>query len=228
MTPDSVELCGGTHCHALGDIGLFKIVSEGGTAAGVRRIFAATGENALHHVRQLEHDMQRARTVAKAHGTDLAGKIEKLLAYEKDLERRIKQLEKQLLEGGGGEGVDQRVAEARTIGDVKVLHVDAGQGTQAATLREIGEKIRDKLGPRAVVLAGSISDKGDKALLALMVSKEATDKLDAKKLIRQIASHIGGSGGGRADMAQAGGTRVEGYRDAMNAVYEAVQTSLEP
>jgi alanyl-tRNA synthetase len=111
---------------------------------------------------------------------------------------------------------------------VKVLHVDAGQGTQAATLREIGEKIRDKLGPRAVVLAGSISDKGDKALLALMVSKEATDKLDAKKLIRQIASHIGGSGGGRADMAQAGGTRVEGYRDAMNAVYEAVQTSLEP
>jgi alanyl-tRNA synthetase len=226
MTADSVELCGGTHCRALGDIGVFKIVSEGGTAAGVRRIFAATGENALRYLRQLEHDLDRARRAAKAQGSDLAAKIEKIVAHERELERRVKQLEKQLVEGGAEGTVEDRLAAAQTIGGVKVLHVDAGKGTQAATLREIGEKLRDKLGPSSVVLTGSINEKGDKASLALMVSKDVSDRLPAGKLIKQIAGHIGGSGGGRPDMAQAGGSHVEGYDAAMQAVYDAVRGSL--
>jgi alanyl-tRNA synthetase len=224
MTSDSVELCGGTHCRALGDIGMFKIVSEGGTAAGVRRIFAATGEHALGYVRELERDMERAREAAKAHGGDLADKIGKLVAHERQLERRVSELEKQLVEGGGGGGIDGMLTAARTIGDVRVLGIKVADGTSMTNLREIAEKLRDKLGERAVVLAGSKS--GDKAQLALMVSKSATDRLQAGALIRPIAKHVGGSGGGRPDMAQAGGAEIGGLDAAVQAVYREVEAVL--
>jgi alanyl-tRNA synthetase len=225
MTPDSVELCGGTHCQRLGDIGMFTIVGEGGTAAGVRRIFAATGDNALAHLRSLKHELDRARAAAKAQTAgDLAGKIEKIVQSERKLEKRVKELEKQLAEGGGGGGLEAMLAEARTIGDARVLGAELPEGTNMAALRELAEKLRDKLGERSVVLLAARN--ADKAQLALVVSKSATDKLQAGRLIKGVSALVGGSGGGRPDMAQAGGTNVAGIGAAVAAIYDEVAAAL--
>ncbi len=225
MTDDSVELCGGTHCRALGDIGLFKVMSEGGTAAGVRRILAATGHNALAYVRSLQDELARARGAAKASTGDLADKIGKILQSERALQKRVKELEKQLVEGGGESGgIDAMLSHARAIGDIQVLGVKVADGTNMATLRELGEKLRDKLGDKSVVLAAAKS--GDKVHLALTVSKAATASVAAGALIKPIAKHVGGSGGGRPDMAQAGGTNLAGIDDAVRALYREVEAAL--
>lgn len=225
MTDDSVELCGGTHCSALGDIGTFKILSEGGTAAGVRRIVAATGHRALDHVRTIERDMNRAREAAKAHGSDLAEKIVKMIAHERALEKRVAELEKQLLEGGSsGGGIDGMLASAQEIDDVNVLAVRVADDTSMANMRELAEKLRDKLGAKSVVLVAAAC--GDKAQLALTVSKSATDKLKAGMLIKPIAERVGGRGGGRPDMAQAGGTDTAGIDDAVAALPGEVAAAL--
>jgi alanyl-tRNA synthetase len=230
MTSDSVELCGGTHCGALGDIGLFKIVSEGGTAAGVRRVMAATGDNALSFVREMQRELRRARVAAKAQTGDLVDKIGKLVGREKQLDRRVKELEKQLLEGGGGGGgIDAMLGQAKTIGDVAVLGVKVADGTNMGALRELAEKLRDKLlgdelGGKSVVLAASIN--GDKVQLAIMVSKGATGTLKAGSLIKPVAKHVGGSGGGRPDMAQAGGNDPAGIDAAVAAIYSEVARVL--
>jgi alanyl-tRNA synthetase len=223
MTPDVVELCGGTHAKALGDIGLFKITGEGGVAAGVRRLFAATGLNALAHLRGLEADLGRARQVARATGGDLADKIGKIVAHERELEKKVAELERKLAEGGGpsqGGGGD----EARDIGGVKVLARRLPDGTSVAALREVAEKTRDKLGDRSVVLLGCVA--GGKAQLALMISKAATDRLKAGELIKPVAKLVGGSGGGRPDMAQAGGTEVGKLDEAIAALYAEVERTL--
>lgn len=229
MTEDSVELCGGTHARALGDIGLFKIASEGGTAAGVRRVNCATGHRALAYVRELQHEIGRARAVAKAHGVDLADKIAKLLKHDKMLEKRVAELEKELLEGGGaGGGVDAMLGDAKTIGDVNVLAVRVADGTPMNALRELAEKLRDKLAAvgsgKAAVLAACAN--GPKAQLALLVTKNANDKLKAGTLIKVVAKHVGGSGGGRPDMAQAGGGNPAGLDDAVAALYPEVASTL--
>jgi alanyl-tRNA synthetase len=225
MTDDSVELCGGTHCHALGDIGSFKLISEGGTAAGVRRVVAATGHGALSFVRGLQHELEEAKVAAKATSGDLVDKIGKLVSREKQLDKRVKGLEKQLLEGGGDRGgIDGMLGEARKYGDVQVLGVKVADGTNMGSLRELAEKLRDKLGGQAVVLAAC--QNGAKAQLSLMVSKDACGRLDARALIKPIAQHVGGSGGGRPDMAQAGGTGVGGIDQAVAAVYGAVEAAL--
>ena len=230
MTSDSVELCGGTHARALGDIGLFKITGEGGVAAGVRRLFAATGLNALRYVRQAEEELGRARQVAKAQGGDLVDKIGKIVAHERELEKKVTDLERRLLEGGGatggggGGGVDAMIAEAREIAGVKVISRRVADGTNAGALRELAEKLRDKLGERAAVLLGAVA--GDKAQLAVMVSKGATDRLKAGDLVKTIAKIVGGSGGGRPDMAQAGGTDVAKLDEAIAATYVEVERIL--
>jgi alanyl-tRNA synthetase len=228
MTPEVVELCGGTHARALGDIGLFKITSEGGVAAGVRRIFGATGMNALRYVREAEAELGRARAAVK--GGDLVDKIGRITAHERELEKKVADLERKLLEGGGGTGagggggVDGMLAEAREIGGVKVLARRVADGTNAGALRDLAEKLRDKLGGRAAVLLGAVSD--GKAQLAVMVSKEATDKLKAGDLIKAVAAIVGGRGGGRPDMAQAGGPEVGKLDEAVAATYAEAQKIL--
>ncbi|EYF07011.1 alanine--tRNA ligase [Chondromyces apiculatus] len=229
MSSEVVELCGGTHAKALGDIGLFKIVGEAGVAAGVRRLFAETGLNALTHVRKLEGDIGRARQAARATGGDLATKIEKLVAHERELEKKVSDLERRLAEGGGpgqgsGGGIDGLLEGARDIGGTKVLARRVADGTSGAALREIAEKLRDKLGERSAVLLGSVV--GDKAQLALMVSKAATDRLKAGEIIRPVAKLVGGSGGGRPDMAQAGGTEVGQLDAAIAAAYAEFERAL--
>jgi alanyl-tRNA synthetase len=225
MTKDSVELCGGTHARALGEIGLFKVLSDSGIAAGVRRIEAATGMNALGYVRQLEGAIKNASKLVKAGPNELPEKIERLLDDSKKLEKELAETKRKLAFGGGGSGggsggggLDELAGKARVLsfGKALALKVDVADG---AMLRELAEKLRDKLGD-AVVLLGSIN--GPKAQLVCTVSKSLTDKLKAGDLIRPIAQILGGSGGGRPDMAQAGGTDVAKLDEALEKLYALV------
>jgi alanyl-tRNA synthetase len=219
MTPDSVELCGGTHARSLGEIGLFKIKSEQGLAAGVRRIEAATGMNALHYVQQIEQAGSQAARIAGTGFDRLSTQIEKILSDKKQLEKQVADLKRQLAMGGGasggGGGIDDMLKGAREVPGGKALAVKAAVG-DAATLRELAERLRDKLGD-AVVLVGAPGK--DKAMLVLTVSKGLTDRYKAGDLIKGIAQMLGGSGGGRPDMAQAGGTDIEKLDEALESLY---------
>ncbi|WP_394837738.1 alanine--tRNA ligase [Pendulispora rubella] len=222
MTRDSVELCGGTHAHALGEIGLFKILSEGGVAAGVRRLEAATGLNALAQFRQMEKTLRTVADFARSGLSDVADKVEKLAAHERQLQKEVQDLKRKIATGGAsGGGLDELTRSARDIagkGGGKVLAVKVDTD-DPATLREMAEKLRDKLG-EAVVLVGAVS--GPKASLVLTVSKSLLGRYKAGELIRPVAEIVGGKGGGRPDMAQAGGTVTDKLDEALSSLYTAI------
>ena len=222
MTADSVELCGGTHARATGDVGLFKIVSEGGIAAGVRRIEARTGVEALKYVRSLELTLRQAEAAAKASGGDLVDKIEKLVQRERALDKKVIELSTKVALGGGGGGEGALLAQARDIAGVKVLGV-AVDVSDAAALRELAEKLRDKLGD-SVVLVGSKA--GPKVQLVLTVARGLVPRLKANELIRPLAQIVGGSGGGRPDMAQAGGTDASRLDEALAGLERVVGAAM--
>jgi alanyl-tRNA synthetase len=216
ITPDSIELCGGTHARASGDIGLFKILSEGGIAAGVRRIEAATGFNAVAYVRGLEETVQRAAKLVKSDGADLPDKVLKLTQREKELEKEIAELKRKVSMGGGG--VDAMLQQVQDVAGMKVLAIRSDVADGGA-MREMAEKLRDKLG-EAVVVIGAAA--GPKAMLVATVSKGLTDKVKAGDVIRHVAKMVGGSGGGRPDMAQAGGSDPAKLDEALAAVASVV------
>jgi alanyl-tRNA synthetase len=215
---ESVELCGGTHARATGDIGLFKILSEQGVAAGVRRIVATTGAGSLDHLRVLEQRLEAAARTAKASPVDLTEKLEKLIAHERTLEKQVDELQRKLLTGEGSGGLAALLGQARDLSGAKVLAVTT-EVTDRAAMRELAEQLRDKLGDAIVLLA---SEKDDKAQLVIMVSKSLTGRFRAGDLIRPIAAIVGGSGGGRPDMAQAGGTDPSRLEEAVQALYAQV------
>ena len=215
----SVELCGGTHARALGDIGLFKITGQANVAAGVRRVIAATGTNSLDYVHELEGKLERASQAARAGGGDVADKIEKILASERALQKQVDELQKKLLTGGGSGGMDAMLKDAREIAGVKVLGIKS-EVTDRGALRELAEQLRDKLGDSVVLVA---SENEGKAQLVLTVAKPLTNRFKAGNLIKEVAAKVGGSGGGRPDMAQAGGTDVSKLGEAVDAVYSAVE-----
>ncbi len=214
----STELCGGTHARATGDIGLFKITSEQGVAAGVRRILGTTGEGSLAYVRELQSTLSEAARAAKATPDTLADKLGRMVERQRSLEREIEALQKKLLSGGGSGGIDSMLAKAREVSGVKVLGVRTDV-TDRGALRELAEQLRDKLGD-AVVLVGSEAD--GKAQLVATVSKALTDRFKAGELIKGVAALVGGSGGGRPDMAQAGGTEPAQLDAAIESIYGAV------
>jgi alanyl-tRNA synthetase len=200
---------------------MFKVVSEQGLAAGVRRIEAATGLNALAYVRSVEGSLRGAARAIKASPADIAEKIERLLDRDRQLEKELAELKRKVALGGGAadgaaaRGLDDVLQGARDVPGGKALALKLAVG-DAATLRETAEKLRDKLG-EAVVLVGA--EGKDKAMLVLTVSKGLTGRYHAGDLVRGIAQMVGGSGGGRPDMAQAGGTKIEALDAALESLY---------
>src|SRR5664280_1951346 len=197
----SMELCGGTHVQRTGDIGLLKVVHESAIAAGVRRIEAVTGKEALTHVQKAEEELKKAAGLFKANPLELSDRADKLLKHTKDLEKEIEALKGKLAAKDSGDLMNQ----IKEIGGVKVLAVEVGI-SDAKTLRDFGDKLRDKM-ESGIILLGSKA--GEKALLLCMVTKDLAGKYHAGNIIKELAPLVGGSGGGRPDMAQAGGTQPE-------------------
>ena len=212
---DSKELCGGTHVGRTGDIGAFKILSDSGIAAGVRRIEAATGLNALHYTRTLERDLERAAGLLKGSPREVVDKLERLLEQRKEQGRELDQLKKKLVSGG----TRDLTSEARQLNGLRVLGALVDVGDPKA-LRELADSLRDKLAPSVVALGAPTAD--GRALLVCTVSKELTSKLRAGDLIKELAAIVGGSGGGRPDFAQAGGSDPSKLQEAVARVYELV------
>ncbi|KPK66651.1 MAG: alanyl-tRNA synthetase [Gemmatimonas sp. SG8_38_2] len=212
----SLELCGGTHARRTGDIGLFKILSEAGLAAGVRRIEATTGLNALRHLRRVESELAETATLLKAPVPQVRDRVERLVEQQKESQREIERLKRALASGGQAD----LSSEAREIEGGRVLGAIVEIG-DAGTLREMADQLRDKLAP-AVVLLGSPSKDGKKAMLVCSVSKALTNRFRAGDIVRAAASVVGGSGGGRPDFAQAGGPDPTKLGEAVTKVYELV------
>jgi len=215
---DSTELCGGTHARATGEIGMFKILSEQGVAAGIRRIVATTGLGALAYVREIEDTLARANRAAKSGGSDIVEKVERLVAQQKALEKQLEEAQRRWMKGGSGGGADGLIAGAREVGGVRVLGVRT-EVTDRSALRELAEQLRDKLGDSVVLVA---SEHEGKVQLVLTVAKSLTGRYKAGEMIRHIAQLVGGSGGGRPDLAQAGGSDVSKLDDAVAAIYDCV------
>jgi alanyl-tRNA synthetase len=214
----SRELCGGTHVARTGDIGFFKVISEGGIAAGVRRIEATTGEGALAWVQGQEARLAEASAALKAPPQELAQKIAQILEAVKTLEREVARLKSKLASSQGDELAD-RVVEVK---GAKVLAATV-DGADARALREAMDKLKDKLKSAAIVLAAA--DKGKVSLVA-GVTPDLMGKLKAGDLVNFVAQQVGGKGGGRADMAQAGGTNPAALPAALESVAGWVRERL--
>jgi alanyl-tRNA synthetase len=211
----SKELCGGTHTSRTGDVGLFKIVSETGIAAGVRRIEALTGEDAIHYIRQEEEELKRVASMVKAPSQEVTAKVQKLLDQQKKLERELESLRGKLASGKSIDFIDQ----VRVIKGVKVLaaQVEAGD---PKSLRNIGDTLRDRIGSGIVLLG---SGQGGKVFLLIMVTDDLLSRFNADTMIKRVAVKVGGSGGGQPNMAQAGGTDVSKLDHALHSIYEIVE-----
>ncbi|MBV36816.1 MAG: alanine--tRNA ligase [Rickettsiales bacterium] len=210
MSPFSVELCGGTHVKRTGDIGPFKIVSETGIAAGIRRIEAITGERAVAWMQQSEEKLHHLGKLLKSEPSQSVEKVEQLLDKSKQLEKQIQQLQSKLASSQGSD----LASNAEDINGVKLL-VSKLEGVEPKALRDLQDQLKNKLGSSIVVL-GIASD--DKVSLIAGVSKDLTSKVRAGDLIKMVAEQVGGKGGGRPDMAQAGGKDADALPSALNSV----------
>lgn len=217
---DSLELCGGTHVGSTGEIGLFRILSEGSVAAGVRRIEAVVGGEVLGHLRAQSLILEELQSKLQVPVEDLPEQIERLLEANRRLEKDMSNLKRESVLGA----LDSLIAGAEKIGDafIVVAEVQAGQ---AEELRSLGDRIRDRLDPVAILLGSKVDDK---VLLLSMVSKPLTQKgLHAGNAVKQAAQICGGGGGGRPDMAQAGGRLPEKLSEALDTSKKFFIAQLE-
>jgi alanyl-tRNA synthetase len=210
----SRELCGGTHVQRTGDIGLFKVVSEGGVAAGIRRIEAVTGANALAYLQQLESTVQTVAGSLKAAPTELQGRVAQVLEQVRSLEKEVAQLKGKLASSQG----DELVAQAVDVKGVKVLAARL-EGADAKTLRDTMDKLKGKLKSAAIVLA---TVDGAKVQLAAGVTADSMGKVKAGELVNFVAQQVGGKGGGKPDLAMAGGTDASKLPVALQSVQQWV------
>mgnify|MGYP005834689659 CR=1 FL=1 len=214
----SRELCGGTHVKRTGDIGLLKIVSEGSISAGVRRLEAITGGEALRRFQQAQQNLARAAALLRASESDLSEHIEKLLAQQKSLEKELARLK----DKAASASVGSLEAQAREIGGVKVLAARV-DGLDRAQMRNMADAFRNKW-PSAVIVLAAGGDGG--VLIVSAVTKDLTAKVHAGKLAGAVAQAVGGKGGGRPDLAEAGGKDASALPEALNAVYASVESLL--
>ncbi|HEY0988920.1 MAG TPA: alanine--tRNA ligase [Kofleriaceae bacterium] len=213
---ESIEFCGGTHVRRAGDIGLFKILGEAGVAQGVRRIEAVTGAGALDYLRRLEDELQRTGDRLKAAPFEVALRVDKLLADQKALDREIDKLKQRLASGGGARDL---MSDVVTVKGIKVLAASV-EVDDAKVLRDTGDQLRDKLGSGVIVLAGT---GGPEVKLVAMVTKDLVGKVQAGKLLGEIAAVLGGRAGGRPDMAQGGGKDASQVPAALSAARKWVE-----
>jgi alanyl-tRNA synthetase len=206
----SRELCGGTHVSRTGDIGQFKIVGEGGVAAGIRRVEAVTGDVALSWVQGMETALQGAAAAFKAPMNELSGKIEQLLDAQRVADKEIARLKSKLAASQG----DELAAQAVKVKDLNLLTAVL-EGADARTLRETLDKLKDKLRPAVVVLA-AVAD--GKVQLAAGVSADVVGRMKAGELVNFVAQQVGGKGGGKPDMAMAGGSEPKAVPAALASV----------
>lgn len=214
----SIELCGGTHVTRTGDIGVFKIVSEGGIAAGIRRIEAVTGAAAMAYIAEQQQELHEAASLLKSDSHGVVNKLKAQLEHARQLEKEIRQLKDKLAAAASAD----LVGEAKEIAGVKVL-VKQLEGVDAGALRGLQDEIKQKLGSGVVVLGIAGEDKVN---LIAGVTKDLVGKVKAGELVAMIAAQVGGKGGGRPDMAQAGGSQPENLPAALASVTEWLAAKL--
>jgi alanyl-tRNA synthetase len=203
----SRELCGGTHVARTGDIGLFKIVSESGVAAGIRRIEAITGDRVLALVQSLDAQVQEASGLLKAPTAEVTTKLAQVLDHLRQMEKEMARLKAKLAANAGGDLVSQ----AQEVSGIKLLATKV-EGVEANGLRDLLDQVKARLGSGAIVLAAV---EGEKVSLVAGVSADLTQWLKAGEVLNHVAQQIGGKGGGRPDMAQGGGTQPAALPQAL-------------
>ena len=213
----SKELCGGTHCRRTGEIGLFRIVSESGVAAGVRRIECLTGTGASDSVKRLEADVRELSELLKVAPAEVVSRARKLTEQLKEKERELAEVKLKLASTSSGD------AQTREINGVQV-HAQRADGLDVNGLRALADQLRDKL-RSGVVALGTANE--EKVSLLVVVTKDLVGRLKAGELIKEMATDVGGTGGGRPEMAQAGGKNPEGLGTALEKVFGLVQKALE-
>jgi alanyl-tRNA synthetase len=214
----SMELCGGTHVKRTGDIGLFKIVFESGIAAGVRRIEAVTGQSAISFMQTQAADIAQIANLLKTDPSTIVQRVSVQLEQNKILEKELSKLKQQVASNAGSD----LLSSVYEINSVKVLSAVL-QGVEAKELRTMVDELKNQLGSSIVVLG---IEAQNKANLIVGVSKDLTNKVKAGELVNFVAQQVGGKGGGRPDMAQAGGTQPENLEKALGSVSQWLQEKL--
>lgn len=216
----SIELCGGTHVARSGDIGCCHIISEVGIASGVRRIEAITGENALQYFYQQEARVNRIGERIKAKPEQVESRVESLVERNRQLEKELEQLKAKLASAAGSDMLDQ----AEDVLGVKLIATQL-EGVAGKELRNVMDQLKNKMGSGVIVL-GVADKEASKVSLIVGVTQDLTDRVKAGELVNHVASQVGGKGGGRADMAQAGGSQPEALPDALKSVSSWLETKL--
>jgi alanyl-tRNA synthetase len=214
----SKELCGGTHVQRTGDIGFFSILAEGGVAAGVRRVEAVTGLNALAYVQGMETTLGGVAGTLRVTTAEVHARVEAMQGQVRDLEKELAAVKGKLASAKG----DEMLSQAVDINGVKLL-VAKLDGADTKTLRDTMDKLKDKLKTAIIVLAAV---DGDKVQLAVGVTMDTTGKVKAGELVNYLAAQVGGKGGGKADMAMAGGTEPAKLGAALDSVQAWVTPKL--
>ncbi len=211
----SVELCGGTHVRNTGDIGLCKVTAETGIAAGVRRIEAVTGQKALEWVSTAEQTLQSVSGLLKTSPSQLEERVQQLLEHNRNTEKELERLKAKLASSQG----DDLGSQAVDVAGIKVLAANV-EGIEVKQLRDTLDQLKNKLGTAAIVLT---TVKGEKISIVAGVTKDATDRVKAGELVNHVAKQVGGKGGGRPDMAQAGGNDPSQLDAALKSVVDWVK-----
>jgi alanyl-tRNA synthetase len=214
----SIELCGGTHVHHTGNIGLFKLIGESGIAAGIRRIEALTGEGAIQFIKKEERELKEISGLLKAQPDEVVAKTSKILEEQKKLQKEIEALKNRMF----SKRSDTLMSQARNIKGIKVV-ATCVEADNAKTLREFADQIKEQLKSGIIIVGGKSQEK---ALVVVVVTKDLIPPLHAGKIIQGIAKGIGGSGGGRADMAQAGGKEKQKLVEVLERAYSIVEEMI--